>query len=301
MSTVLLGVDGANMLMRGFHGARLWDPRNRYRPDSTVPRWPDELPGILRSMLRGALRRHPDVTHLVVALDHPAPCFRYALWPNYKAGRANNGPSPTDLTYVVRPWLRAWGVATVEAAGWEADDLLAALAARCVARGSRMDVLTRDEDLLQVVDAGVRVLWPDPRHRDAQGRATEVVFGEREVVERTGVSPGQVPDWKALSGCASDGLPRVGETYLDRHGKERRRGLTPARAAELLQDYWELEGVYEFLGQLPEREQAWLRDCREQAFLVRRIVRLDTEAPLAVDPAATSVQTITWDRTPEDL
>jgi DNA polymerase-1 len=295
MTKVLLAVDGANLMMRGFHGARLWDPANRYRPGSTAPRWPDELPGIVRSMLQGIMRRTPGLTHMVMALDHPGPTFRHDLHPEYKGHRQHNGPSPEELAYVLKPWLLAWGVAVQEAPGFEADDVLATLARRCVAAGTSLDILSRDEDLLQCVQTGVNVLWPTPREPEA-------VFGVWQVVQRTGVRPAQIPDWKAMSGCSSDNIPKIGETTETRGGRPRTVGFTPARAADVLLEYKNLEGVYEAVDYdahlFTDREVRWLDRCRAQAFRMRQVTTLRADVPITLDPHATSISLINWKNEP---
>jgi DNA polymerase-1 len=299
MSRVLLAVDGANLMMRGLHGAKLWAPERRFLPGSTAPRWPEELPGVVASMLQRILRRDTGVTDMVVALDCEGPCFRYHLHPGYKAGRAyGSAPSPSDLAAVVAPWLRAWGVATDQVEGFEADDVLATLAQRCVTHGTELDVLTRDEDLLQVVEPGVRVLWPEPGKKEDGRPREETAYDAALVQQRTGVRPAQIPDWKALSGCASDGIPKVGLPREGKDGKVRTFGFTPVRAAELLARHDCLEGVFMEMDQLPEKEQAWLEACRQQAYVMRTVARLRRDVPLGVEPAATNINRIDWDAQP---
>jgi 5'-3' exonuclease len=283
VSRVLLAVDGANLMMRGYYGARLNDA--------------EALPPVVASMLQRIIRRTGGVTHMIVALDHPDPCFRYKIYPGYKFGRERKGPSPADLALVMEPWLRAWGIAAEAAAGFEADDILATLAQRCVMAGTELDILSKDEDLLQCVEPGVQVLWPEVKRAEDAPR-TETVFGVRQVLERTGVRPVQIPDWKALSGCSSDSLPGVGEMREGRDGKFRRFGITPKRAAEILREFDCLEGIYLEMERLPEKEQAWFRACREQAYLMRTVARLRRDVPLYVDPAATSLRNLNWDNTP---
>lgn len=262
-----LAVDGGHLLMRGLHGAGL----------GSAPDWPDRLPGVVAAMLRGLVTRHRP-GRLVVALDAPAPTWRHELYPAYKAGRAETSPTTADLTAAMGPHWEAWGVPRVMVAAHEADDVLATLALDAVTAGERLDIVSGDEDLLQCVEPGVRVLWPAGR---TEGGAGEDVYDTAAVRRRTGVEPHQVACWKALAGCPGDNIPKVGMAQLCKDGRERTYGLTRARAAELLRAGGDLEGVYARRAALATpRELEWLWKCEAAAFAMRELTRLRWNAPV---------------------
>jgi 5'-3' exonuclease len=150
--------------------------------------------------------------------------YRTELYPAYHADRP---PMPDDLAH-------QWGQAAAFFArfGWpslsddtvEADDLLGSLARVERAAGGEAVLFTGDRDMFQCVDAGVVVLFP----RGGKDGPEEVdVAGVRE---RYGIEPGQVPDFIALRGDPSDGLPGA-------------KGIGAKTAAELLRDHGDLDGV----------------------------------------------------------
>src|SRR5690606_18053963 len=109
----------------------------------------------------------------------------------------------------------AFGFGWGKAEGYEADDLMAAAAAAEVAAGGTCLLLTNDRDSYQLVSDEVTVLSPRRGVREMDR------IGPSEVVERMGVLPEQVPDFKALAGDSSDRIPGA-------------RGIGPKSAAALL-------------------------------------------------------------------
>jgi 5'-3' exonuclease len=181
-------VDGTYELFRHHYGA----PSVR-SPDGIEM---GAVRGVLNSMLsllgEGA-------THLAVATDHVVESFRNELWRGYKTGE---GIEPELLAqfHPLEDALRAMGVVVLAMVEFEADDALAAGAAKAAAdsRVERVVVCTPDKDLAQVV-VGTRVVQLDRRAR--------VVRDEAGVVEKFGVCPASIPDYLALTGDTADGYP----------------------------------------------------------------------------------------------
>jgi 5'-3' exonuclease len=150
-------------------------------------------------------RRRP--SRYVACLDFDwRPAFRVALIPSYKAHRlAPNGTEaiPDDLVPqipVLLDVLRALGLATGGAEGFEADDVIAALAAR---DDGPCEIVSSDRDLVALATDRVRVLYV------GRGVARLEELGPAEVLARYGVPPSRYPDLAALRGDPSDGLPGV--------------------------------------------------------------------------------------------
>ena len=152
--------------------------------------------GVLGSVLsmieRGA-------THLGVATDHVIESFRNELYAGYKT---SEGVEPELLAQfpVLEEGLEAMGVVVWPMIEFEADDALAAAAAKAAqdARVTQVRICTPDKDLAQSV-VGTRVVQVD-RRRDT-------VRGETGVVEKFGVSPASIPDFLAVVGDTADGYP----------------------------------------------------------------------------------------------
>ena len=118
----------------------------------------------------------------------------------------------------------AFGFGVGKQAGYEADDFMAAAAIAETRRGGHSLLLTTDRDAYQLVSDSVTVLAPRAGVRDLMR------IGPQQVVERMGVLPEQVPDFKALAGDASDNIPGA-------------KGIGPKAAASLLLKYGTLEAI----------------------------------------------------------
>jgi DNA polymerase-1 len=151
--------------------------------------------------------------------------YRHALWPTYQGGRVFDDAIVKQLN-----WLpdvaSAFGFGVGKKAGYEADDFMAAAAEAETKRGGHSLLLTTDRDAYQLVSDSVMVLAPRSGVRDLMR------IGPPQVVERMGVLPEQVPDFKALAGDASDNIPGA-------------RGIGPKAAASLLLKYGTLEAILE--------------------------------------------------------
>jgi DNA polymerase-1 len=260
----LLAVDGSNLLHRGFHGGRCENA--------------ERAAGVALSMLRKAIRHHRP-SHCVVALDGPGPTWRHREYPEYKATRSSSGPSTAEMTDALIPLLNAAGLAHVASAGYEADDVLATLCARCGMRSTAILILSRDSDLLQCA-AYAQILWPE--------KGEDVAMGAPETRTRTGVWPHQIAAWKALCGDSSDNLPRLGAVRETKAGS-RLYGFTQKRAAELLCAHESLDGIYANLTKCEPAEYGWLHTGRERAYLNLRLATLREDVPLDLDPRATRI------------
>lgn len=155
--------------------------------------------GILRSL--HALLREPGVTHVAVAFDTVIESFRNDLFDGYKTSYG----VPEDLMSqfpLAERAAEALGVTVWRMVEFEADDALAAFAARADADPvvDQVVICSPDKDLRQCV-RGSRVVCLD--------RMRRVVIDEAGVVEKFGVPPLSIPDWLALVGDSADGYPGV--------------------------------------------------------------------------------------------
>ncbi len=174
--------------------------------------------------------------------------YRNELWPPYQGGRIFEREIREQLDLLPKICETfAFGVG--KKAGYEADDLMAAAALKEVANGGTVLLYTTDRDAYQLVNENITVLAPRPRNPEPDR------IGPREVVERFGVLPEQVPCFKALCGDASDKIPGI-------------RGIGPKSAASLLLKHGNLESA---LSSWPNPADA------ELAFKFREVVRMRTD------------------------
>jgi DNA polymerase-1 len=200
------------------------------------------------NMLTGLYgQEQPDA--VLVAWDTlEVPTYRHEAFEPYQSGRVFDQSLLEQLELLPR-LCEAFGFAVGKAAGYEADDFLAAAAA---AWPGPVLVATSDRDAFQLVSDRVTILQPV---RGVSELARIDVAGVRE---RYGVDPEQVPDLIALRGDPSDKLPGA-------------RGIGPKKAAEILREYRTLEDVL-----ASGRFAAEAEDLR----LYRRIAQMDASAPL---------------------
>jgi 5'-3' exonuclease len=194
-------VDAAGLYFRAFHGV----PASIVAPDGTPI---NAVRGYLDMTATLITRRRP--TRYIACLDYDwRPAFRVALLPSYKAHRvAPDGAEdvPDDLSPqvpILLEFLGAIGLCSLGASGFEADDVIATLAARADAAGEDVEVVTGDRDLMAVVTDHVRVLYT------GRGLAKLEDLGPAEVIAKYGISPALYPDFAMLRGDSSDGLPGV--------------------------------------------------------------------------------------------
>ena len=163
---------------------------------------------------------------------------------------------------LVREVLDSLGIQQVEAAGWEADDLLASASDTLVERGDDVIIVTGDRDVYQLVkDPHVKVLY------NKRGVSDYALYDEAGIEERTGVTPAMYPQYAALRGDNSDNLPGV-------------PGVGEKTAAKLINKYGGLDGIFEHVDeQTPKlRENLGANEERARKNLELMILRHD--APL---------------------
>ena len=253
----LLAIDGDSFAHRAYHGL-----------PKTIRRAGDKgggaIVGFANFLLRLYEQERPRA--VVVAWDTlEEPTYRHEAFADYQAGREFDDELVDQLD-VLPDLVAACGFANAKAAGYEADDFLAAASAAEERRGGRAIVASGDRDSFQLASAATTILYPV--------RAGEMArIGPAEVRERYGVDPKQVPDFIALRGDPSDGLPGA-------------RGVGAKTAASLLRTYGSLEKAIG-AGRFPTQAA----DLR----LYRRLATMDASAPLPV----LKDQTPTWSRASE--
>jgi DNA polymerase-1 len=247
-STLYL-VDGSSYIYRAYYAIRhLSSPSGH--PTNAIY-------GFIQMLLKLLKDHQPQ--HVAVVFDVGRVTFRTGLYPDYKANRA---AMPDDLRAQVGPIrdvVRAFNIPVLELAGYEADDIIGALAARHSAAGGRVVVVTGDKDLMQIVSERVTLL------DTMKGKAS----GIAEVIERFGVGPERVPDILGLAGDSSDNIPGV-------------PGIGEKTAIKLIQEFGSLDQLLERAGEVKGKVGEKLREFREQALLSRTLATIELNVPLEV-------------------
>jgi DNA polymerase-1 len=250
----LLAVDGDNFAHRSYHAL----PKSIRRKGD---RGAGAIVGFANFLLRLYDSERPRA--VLVGWDTlGAPTYRQKLFPGYQGGREFDDELVEQLD-ILPQFVAACGFASAKAAGYEADDFLAAAAAGEEGRGGEVLVASGDRDAFQLASARTTILHPVKAGEMAR-------IGPAEVRQRYDVEPRQVPDFIALRGDPSDRLPGA-------------RGVGAKGAASLLRKYPTLEDAF---------AAGNLAGQADQLRIYRRIAAMDAAAPIPPLPD----QTPTWDK-----
>lgn len=211
-------------------------------------------------------------THLGVAFDPHGPTFRSEAFPEYKAQR---DATPEDIhasVPIIKDILAAMNIPILEAAGFEADDVIGTLAQKSGKTGIKTYMLTPDKDYGQLV--GDNVFIYRPRH----GGGYEVMDADAVCRKYDIASPPQVVDLLALMGDSADnfpGCPGVGEKT----------------AAKLIKQFGSVEQLLsrtgELKGAVKKNVEAAVEDIRMSKFLAT----IRTDVPIELDMEKLKVTT----------
>ncbi len=219
--------------------------------------------GFTNLLLKSIEDLKPDYT--AVAWDLKAPTFRHAAYVGYKATR---GPADEGLTGQyerVHELVKAFNIPEYKLPGFEADDLVGALAKQAEKeKNLEIIIVTGDRDIMQLIDKKIKVLMPRKTLTDVG------LYGEEEFREKFGFEPIQLIDYKALAGDSSDNIPGV-------------PGIGEVSATKLIKSYSSLENIYKHLDELPERMKMLLEEGKESAEMSYKLATIETEIPIKLD------------------
>lgn len=250
----LVIIDGNAILHRAFHAI----------PPLTTPSGEpiNAVHGFVSILLNVIQNLKP--THITVCFDEKEKTFRQISLPSYQAQRPPMADELSSQFDKVRKFLVAAKIPIYSKPGYEADDVIGTIATK-----SKMDevvIITGDRDILQLVDdkKDIKLFMP------VGGISNGKLFGEKETVERLGVVPKLIPDYKGLVGDASDnyfGVPGVG----------------PKTAINLLNEFGSFNDIYKNLSKVPEKIKEKLEKGREGAELSYKLATIVTDVPVEFD------------------
>ncbi|MGE5559254.1 MAG: DNA polymerase I [Bacillota bacterium] len=251
----LLLLDGNSLMNRAFYALPVFTTASGMPTNAVY--------GFTMMLNRLAEDYAPD--YWAAAFDLAAPTFRHREYVEYKAHRQKSPENLTDQFPVLKRLLHDYGVACMEKAGFEADDLIGTAAVFAEGKGLDVYIVTGDRDALQLVKGRIKVLLT------RKGITEMELFDREKVYGRYGIWPEQVPDWKGLSGDTSDNIPGV-------------PGIGDKSATQLLQEFRTLDRLLGSLDMIKkDRWRNLLSEHQEQARLSRRLATIDCEAPIELD------------------
>jgi DNA polymerase-1 len=249
-------IDAMGFLYRALHA-----PMQRLESPAGLP---TKVPYVFANMLRRVLKDwQPD--YLGVVFDAPGRTFRDDLFTHYKAQRA---PMPDDLKIqipFVRRMCEAMRLPILEQPGYEADDVIGALARQGAAQGLDVYIVTSDKDMLQLVGGPIKVIRPA-----AGSSRGDILVDAPQVEEILGVPPEKVVDVMALMGDSIDNIPGA-------------RGIGEKGARELILQYGSAEAALEHAAEVKnKRYREALQNSREAVVMSKQLATIAADAPVSL-------------------
>jgi len=251
---ILIILDSNSLLHRAYHAL----PHLTTKKGELV----NAIYGFLLVLFKTIREFEPD--YIAACFDTPQPTFRHKAFKEYKAKRP---PTPEDLSSQIsklKEVLKTFNIQTFEKEGFEADDIIAAIANLALQQKTSPKletiVLSGDLDTLQLVDDYTKVYFLK------KGVKETILYDKNRVRERYGISVPQLLDLKALIGDPSDNLPGV-------------PGIGEKTASQLIKQFNNLENLYQ---KLPNQEKlkTKLLEFKEQVFLNKTLVKLDKDVAI---------------------
>ncbi len=269
-------VDAMGYIFRAFFA-----PMDRLQTSSGIP---TKVPYLFATMMRRLINNpalRPDF--LAVVFDVSAPTFRDEIFAAYKAQRP---PMPDDLSIqipFVRRYCEAMRFPILEYPGYEADDVIGALALQAEKEDLDVYIITSDKDLMQLVHGRVRLLNP---------AKNDLIVDEKKVEEIMGVPPEKVADVMALMGDSIDNIPGARDPNdKPAPGERRKAGIGEVGARQLIQQFGSAE---ETVARAAEVKRASYREalekCGEFVRLSKRLAKIPTDAPVPLSLDALRLQ-----------
>jgi DNA polymerase-1 len=262
----LLLIDANSIIHRSFHAL----------PPFTTPEGKPSgaIYGLASILLKLWREERPD--YAAALFDRPEPTFRDEKYAEYKAQRPPTADGLVSQLIEAHKLFEAFGIATFEKPGYEADDLIATLAEKFKTLPDvQVVILTGDRDTLQMVEGDKLVVQTFNK-----GVSDTTIYNEAAVIEKYGIAPTQMVDYKALVGDSSDNIKGV-------------PGVGPKTALELIKKFGTVKAMYQRIDEDPKIKERF-GAFKKEAELSEMLVTLERHAPIdipAIDALAPAVGT----------
>nr|WP_183512387.1 DNA polymerase I [Paeniglutamicibacter cryotolerans] len=254
----LLVIDGHSMAFRAFYAL----PAENFATDTG--QHTNAVHGFVSMLLTMIRQQKP--THVAVAFDLDTPTFRSLEYTEYKGGRNKTPEEFYGQIDLIQKVMEAMNIPTITMDGFEADDIIATLAAQGEAAGLDVLVVSGDRDAFQLITEKTLVLYPK------KGISDIPPMDAAAVEAKYFVRPDQYSDLAALVGETADNLPGV-------------PGVGPKTAAKWINLYGGLAGILENINQIKGKVGDSLREHVDNVSRNRHLNHLlrDLELPVGID------------------
>jgi DNA polymerase I len=189
---------------------------------------------------------------------------------DYKATRQSRPDLLKEQWPHLEPLVEAFGYRNVHVEGFEADDVIATIAARAREENVPVMVVTGDRDAFQIIDPESRVKVM----ATGRGITDTKVYDHQAVIDRYGIGPELIPDFYGLKGDTSDNIPGV-------------PGIGDKTASELLQRFGSLEEVLDHIDDISgAKRKENLTEHADNARISKLLATIKMDVPVEVDPVA---------------
>ena len=247
----LVLIDGNSLINRAFYAMPLLSTKDGVFTNAVY--------GFMNMFFKMTADINP--AFVAVAFDLKEPTFRHKLYSDYKGTRK---PMPEELRpqiILLKDLLKFMGVTVIEKPGSEADDIIGTIAKHTKIQTV---IFTGDKDSFQLVDDETEV------HFTKRGITDTEIYNAENFTEKTGITPKQIIDLKALMGDSSDNIPGI-------------PGVGEKTALDLLQTYGSVENLYENTDELKGKLQQKVVSGKDLAFLSKTLATIDCDCGVDTD------------------
>ena len=263
-------IDSFGFIFRAYHARA----RSGAPPMRTSTGLSTEAVYIFNNMLR-KLTREYQPSHIAAVFESTEPTHRLEEFADYKANRAETPPDLLEQIPYVRRLLEAMRIPVIEYPGYEADDVIGAIARRAEAAGVEVVIVSSDKDMMQLVTDRVSMLNP---------AKDDEWYDPAKVKEFLGVEPAQVADLLALKGDAVDNIPGA-------------PGIGDKGARDLIAQFGSVEAAMAHAAEVQRKAyRESLQNNVDRIRMSKRLATIATDVPIefslesvatqAADPAA---------------
>ncbi|MBI5407910.1 MAG: DNA polymerase I [Nitrospirae bacterium] len=249
MPTLYL-IDGNSYMYRAFYAIRDLSASDGF-PTNAIYGFTNMILKILRE-------KNPE--YFAVVFDTPEPTKRHEAYEAYKAHRPGMPEGLKQQVPFIKKIINAFNLVAIEKPGYEADDILGALAKEAEAEGLDVYIVTADKDMCQVVGPKIKLY----------DTMKEKITEEKDVLERFGVEPSRFPEIIALMGDTSDNIPGA-------------PGIGEKTAVKLLQEFGSLDDLLENFSNIKNsKARKAVSENLENIKLSRELATIHFDAPIEV-------------------
>ncbi|TMN23677.1 5'-3' exonuclease [Lentibacillus cibarius] len=254
----VLLVDGMALLFRGFY-ATAFSGNFMYTKDG-IPT--NGVYQFLQYFFNAVHRFEP--THVICCWDMGSKTFRTALYPDYKGNRPKPPEALVPQFDLIKEVTQAFNIPNVGRENFEADDCIGSLA-RQFSSDHEVLILTGDQDMLQLVDAGISVAIMK------KGIGNYELFDCDTFYDKKGIHPQQIIDLKGLMGDSSDNYPGV-------------KGIGEKTALKLLREYGTIDNLLANLECLPNGTERKIRENIDMLQLSKKLAAIRCDVTVSCTP-----------------